>query len=43
MANDEQTDAGGKYGMSGRGEHGSGPKYWPTILKGLELVSIISD
>lgn len=39
MANDEQTDAGGKYGMSGRGEQGSGPKYWPTILKGLEFVS----
>lgn len=36
----EQPDAAGKYGMSGRGDHGSGPKYWPTILRGLEMVSI---
>lgn len=40
MAGEEQTDASGKYGMSGNGNGPQGAaKYWPTIFKIVELVS----
>lgn len=35
---DDQADASGKYGMDGREPRGAA-KYWPTIVKSIELVS----
>lgn len=35
---DDQADASAKYAMNGRGPQGAA-KYWPTILKAIELVS----
>lgn len=41
---EEQTDSAGKYAMGGSGSSsGSGPKYWPTVCKCLELVRKIAN
>lgn len=38
MAGEEQTDSSGKYAMGGGQTQGSA-RFWPTILKVIELVS----